>query len=207
VPGSILPQRRVDIGKVNEYLRTHGSTGRWLDRFKLFDVFSSPWFAGVYLLLFVSLVGCLVPRLRTHAVSLVRQPPAAPLRLFRLPAYASASYGDLDGLAALLRKRRFRVAVHGDSVSAEKGYLKESGNLLFHFALLALLIGVAISSLYGWHGSRDAVAAGPDGAFCNTVQQYDDYGLGARVGPSDLPPFCVHLDRVDASYQPGVQSA
>ena len=66
------------------------------------------------------------------------------------------------------------------TVAAEKGYLKETGNLLFHFALLALLIGVALGSWYGWHGNR-LLVAGDDG-FCNTLQQYDEYGLGARVG-------------------------
>src|SRR5438309_6851331 len=66
IPGSLLPQRSINIEKVGEYLRTHGSLGRWADRLWLFDVFSSPWFSAIYLLLFVSLVGCLVPRLRTH---------------------------------------------------------------------------------------------------------------------------------------------
>jgi cytochrome c biogenesis protein len=209
IPGSVLPQRRVNLEKVNTYLGTHGETGRWLDRFWLFDVFSSPWFSAIYLLLFISLVGCLVPRLRAHAGSLVRQPPAAPARLSRMPAHATGSSGssdDLVALAALLRKRRFRVAVRDDNVSAEKGYLKETGNLLFHFALLALLIGVAGSSWYGWHGSRGLVA-GPDGAFCDTLQQYDDYGLGARVGAGDLPPFCLQLDRFDASYRSDGQPA
>ncbi|HEV7896438.1 MAG TPA: cytochrome c biogenesis protein ResB [Planosporangium sp.] len=199
IPGSLLPQRNTKIEDVNTYLRTHGSLGRTLDRFYLFDVFSSPWFSAIYLLLFVSLVGCLVPRLRSHVTALLRQPPDGPSRLDRMPAYASGSGGDLDGLAALLRKRRFRVAVRGATVSAEKGYLKESGNLLFHFALLAMLVGVAISSWYGWHGSRNIVA-GRDGEICNTLPQYDDYGLGARVGPGDLPPFCVRLDRFEATY-------
>ncbi|NJC68712.1 cytochrome c biogenesis protein ResB [Planosporangium thailandense] len=199
IPGSLLPQRSIKIEDVNTYLRTHGSLGRTLDRFYLFDVFSSPWFSAIYLLLFISLVGCLVPRLRSHITALLRQPPDAPARLSRMPAYATGKGGDVEKLAALLRKRRFRVAVRGTTVSAEKGYLKESGNLLFHFALLAILIGVAVSSWYGWHGSRNIVA-GPDNAFCNTLQQYDDYGLGARVHPGDLPPFCVQLDRFDATY-------
>jgi cytochrome c biogenesis protein len=199
IPGSLLPQRSINIEKVNAYLRTHGSTGRMLDRFYLFDVFSSPWFSAIYLLLFVSLVGCLVPRLRTHVAAMLRQPPDAPSRLERLPAYASGTGGDLDKLAALLRKRRFRVALRDGTVSAEKGYLKETGNLLFHFALLALLVGVAVSSWYGWHGSRNVVA-GPDAAFCNNLPQYDDYGLGARVSAGDLPPFCVQLDRFEADY-------
>ncbi|MDT5035303.1 MAG: cytochrome c biosis protein [Micromonosporaceae bacterium] len=211
IPGSVLPQRRVNLEKVTGYLNTHGETGRWLDRCWLFDVFSSPWFSAIYLLLFVSLVGCLVPRLRTHARALVRQPPDAPSRLDRMPVHAVGAPGgdasdDLARLATLLRARRFRVAVRHDTVSAEKGYLKESGNLLFHFALLALLLGVAVSSWYGWHGSRNLVA-GPDGAFCNTLPQYDDYGLGARVGAGDLPPFCLQLDRFDAAYHADGQPA
>jgi cytochrome c biogenesis protein len=199
IPGSLLPQRNVGIEKVDGYLRTHGATGRWLDRFYLFDVFTSPWFSAIYLLLFVSLVGCLVPRLRTQAVALIRPPVAAPARLDRMPAYATGTSGDVAALAALLRKRRFRVAVRGDAVSAEKGYLKESGNLLFHFALLGLLIGVAVGALYGWHGNR-LLVAGPEQAYCNSLQQYDESGLGARVSATDLPPYCVQLDDFDVSY-------
>ncbi|GAA1802381.1 cytochrome c biogenesis protein ResB [Planosporangium flavigriseum] len=201
IPGSLLPQRSIKIEDVNAYLRKNPDLGRTLDRFYLFDVFSSPWFSAIYLLLFVSLVGCLVPRLRTHVTALLRQPPDAPARLNRMPAYAEgqAREEDLPKLAALLRKRRFRVAVRGTTVSAEKGYLKETGNLLFHFSLLALLVSVAVSHWYGWHGSRNIVA-GPDGRFCNTLQQYDDYGLGARVGAGDLPPFCMQLDRFETTY-------
>jgi cytochrome c biogenesis protein len=208
IPGSLLPQRNLKIEEVNAYLVKNPELGRVLDRFYLFDVFSSPWFSAIYLLLFVSLVGCLVPRLRTHVTAMLRQPPHAPARLDRMPAYTtgrgSGAGQDVEKLAALLRKRRFRVAVRGTTVSAEKGYLKESGNLLFHFALLALLVGVAVSSWYGWHGSRNVVA-GPDGRFCNSLQQYDDYGLGSRVGPTDLPPFCVQLDRFEATYTENAQ--
>ncbi|MGC9668273.1 cytochrome c biogenesis protein ResB [Planosporangium sp. 12N6] len=207
IPGSLLPQRNNKIEEVNTYLRTHGSLGRTLDRFYLFDVFSSPWFSAIYLLLFVSLVGCLVPRLRTHVTALLRQPPDGPSRLDRMPAYTTGegSPADVETFAAALRKRRFRVAVRGTTVSAEKGYLKESGNLLFHFALLAMLIGVAVSSWYGWHGSRNIVA-GTDTAVCNSLPQYDDYGLGARVSASDLPPFCVRLDRFEATYSANDQA-
>src|SRR5690349_3657062 len=136
---------------------------------------------------------------------MLRPPPDAPARLSRLPVFAAGTSGDLDALAALLRRRRFRVVVRDRTVSAEKGYLKETGNLLFHFALLALLVGVATSSWYGWHGSRNLVA-GADQAFCDTLPQYDDQGLGARVRPGDLPPFCLQLDRFDASYQPDGQA-
>jgi cytochrome c biogenesis protein len=210
IPGSLLPQRNVNVEKVTAYIADHPGRGRLYDRLSLFDVFSSPWFAAIYLLLFVSLVGCLVPRLRSHVTALLRTPPDAPRRLSRMPAHASGLRrdGEPERVAAalrdLLRGRRFRTALRpgadgGFTVSAEKGYLKETGNLLFHFALLAMLVGVAVGSSYGWHGNR-LLVAGPDGAFCDSLQQYDDYGLGQRVSAADLPPFCVQLDAFRATY-------
>ena len=53
------PQR----GKVDEYIAEHPIIGPWLDRLQAFDVFSSFWFTAIYVLLFISLVGCLTPRL------------------------------------------------------------------------------------------------------------------------------------------------
>ncbi len=210
IPGSVLPQRDVSPEEVAAYLRDHPQAGPWLDRLWFFDVFSSPWFSAVYLLLFVSLLGCLVPRLRQHIGAIVAVPPEAPARLDRLPHSATGLAADREPAAAAasvrtaLRRQRWRAVErrHGDgsvTVSAEKGYLKESGNLLFHFALLAILVGVAFGSWYGWHGNR-LVIAGPDFGFCNTVAQYDEHALGARVGAADLPPFCVTLNDFRAEY-------
>ncbi len=211
IPGSLLPQRDLNQAKVTQYFRDHRVLAPWLDRVSAFDVFSSPWFAAIYLLLFVSLVGCLVPRARAHAAALLRVPPDAPARLDRLPVYAGALSTSDDpvtvaaALRAVLRRRRFRVAVRdapggGRTVSAEKGFLKETGNLLFHFSLMLLLAGVAAGSWYGYHAERILVQ-GPDQGFCNTLAQYDDFGLGARVNPADLAPFCLELTDFRASYR------
>jgi cytochrome c biogenesis protein len=207
VPGSVWPQRNVGIEAVNQYLRTHGSWGRFLDHLYAFDVYSSPWFAAVYLLLFISLIGCLVPRLRQHAASLIAKPPPAPSRLERLPhsAERAAAEAPAEAAAALrarLRSRRWRAVVREEAdgrftIAAEKGYLKETGNLVFHFALLAVLIGVALGSWYGWHANK-LVVAGDE--FCNTIQQFDDYGLGARTGDGDLPGFCLTVKDFEAKY-------
>ena len=130
--------------------------GPWLDRLWFFDVYASPWFSAIYLLLFVSLVGCLVPRLRQH----LAQPRRARRRTPR-PGWTGCRTrrgraGDRDAgdAAAAIRGGAARAsggarscASHDDgtvTVAAEKGYLKETGNLLFHFALLALLVGVAL---------------------------------------------------------------
>ncbi|MFG2038880.1 cytochrome c biogenesis protein ResB [Dactylosporangium sp. NPDC048998] len=212
IPGSVLPQRNVSPEKVRTYLDTHRQWGPTLDRLFFFDVYGSPWFSAIYLLLFVSLVGCLVPRFRSHITALVKRPPKAPKHLDRLPAHATlpgpATPETAERIRRVLKQRRFRTAVRQDGdvteISAEKGYLKETGNLVFHFALLSLLIGVAYGSWFGWHGNR-LLVQGDDFAFCNTLLNYDEHALGAQVGENDLPRFCLRLDKFTATYLPSGQ--
>jgi cytochrome c biogenesis protein len=206
VPGSLLPQRPLNPAKVDRYLAQHGSFGRLLDRLGGFDVFGTPWFAAIYLLLFVSLVGCLVPRIRLHARALRAAPPATPRRLDRLPA--AATY-EVDGSpaehAAAARRvlRRWRAVTRDEpagvvTVAAEKGYLRETGNLLFHVALTVLLVGVAAGRLTGYQGT---VLVEEGKGFCNSVALYDSFRAGRLVAGS-LTPFCVdRLDRFTATYE------
>ncbi|GAA3237559.1 cytochrome c biogenesis protein ResB [Dactylosporangium siamense] len=204
IPGSVLPQRNVSPEQVRQYLRDNTEWGPTLERFYFFDVYASPWFSAIYLLLFTSLVGCLVPRFRVHFAALFRKPPSAPARFSRLPASVSdiAPVPAAD-VVSVLRRRRFRTVVRVDGdvteISAEKGYLKETGNLVFHFALLSLLLGVAYGSWFGWHGNR-LLVQGQDFAFCNTLLNYDEHALGARVGEGDLPKFCLRMDKFAATY-------
>lgn len=124
----------------------------------------------------------------------------------RLPQHTvlPAPPGGAAAIAEMLRKRRWRVEVRGDEVSAEKGYLKETGNLLFHTSLIAVLIGVALGSWYGWSGNR-LLVAGADNAFCNTRQQYAEAKLGPQVDSADLPRFCLRLDDFQARFLPSGQ--
>jgi cytochrome c biogenesis protein len=200
IPGSVLPQRSINVENVNAYFVEHPKLAPLLDRLGAFEVFASFWFSAIYLLLFASLTGCILPRLRDHVRALRSTPPPVPKRLDRLPQHAvlgGADAADLAAVADLLRRRRWRVAVRGDAVSAEKGYVKETGNLLFHMALIAVLVGVALGSWYGWHGNKILVK---DNAFCNTLDQYAESQLGPRVGPADLPPFCLELTDFHATF-------
>ena len=211
IPGSVLPQRAVNINRVGDYFRANPELAPFLDRFGLFDVYASAWFAAIYLLLFTSLIGCVIPRLVDLVRALRSVPPDAPKRLDRLPQHAAArdSADEPAALAAemkrVLKARRFRTVVREGAggawtVSAEKGYLKETGNLLFHFALLAVLVGVGFGSWYGWHGNR-LLVQGADKGFCNTLPQFDESSLGARVSSGDLPPFCLELTDFQAAFQ------
>ncbi|MGH8878356.1 MAG: cytochrome c biogenesis protein ResB, partial [Stackebrandtia sp.] len=205
VPGSLLPQRNISADDVSGYYAENPSLAPVLDRLWAFDVYASPWFSAIYLLLFTSLVGCLIPRLREHIRALRRRPPDAPARLSLLPQHRRLP-DDTDPakVAKALRRERFRVAVreHDDgsvTVSAQKGYLRDAGNLLFHFSMIGLLLGLAFGSLFGWNGNR-LLVAGEEGAFCNSLQQYDEYGMGPSIDADSLPPFCVQMDSFTAEY-------
>ncbi|MCX4387240.1 cytochrome c biogenesis protein ResB [Micromonospora peucetia] len=201
IPGSVLPQRGVNPEDVRDYFTAYPDLAPVLDRIGAFDAFSSVWFSAIYVLLFTSLVGCITPRLRDHVRALRSKPPAAPKRLDRLPQHTvlPVPEGGATAIAAALRQRRWRVVVRGDEVSAEKGYLKETGNLLFHSSLVVVLVGVALGSWYGWSGNK-LLVAGEDNAFCNTRQQYAESKIGPRVGSADLPRFCVRLDDFEARF-------
>jgi cytochrome c biogenesis protein len=213
IPGSLLPQRSLSQTKVTQYATDHPTLAPWLDRLYLFEVFSSPWFAAIYLLLFISLIGCVVPRAIEHVRALFAPPPVAPRHLHRLPENGTLPT-PLSGPAALdvveeeLRVRRFRVVRRegrwGPELSAEKGYLRETGNVLFHLSLLALLLGLAGGKLWGYEGS---ILVTEGHGFCNSFQQYDTYSAGPLVGGADLSPLCVDLDDFKATYENDLTAA
>ncbi|WP_162149106.1 cytochrome c biogenesis protein ResB, partial [Arthrobacter sp. H41] len=89
VPGSLFPQRSANPEVVTQYIQDNPDTGPVLDWFQLFDVYSSVWFSAIYLLLFVSLIGCVIPRAIAHGRALRSQPPRTPKRLSRMPVYGT----------------------------------------------------------------------------------------------------------------------
>lgn len=212
IPGSILPQRGIDPILVREWIADAPTWGPILDRLGFFDVYAAPWFAAIYLLLFVSIIGCVLPRTATHIRALRSTPPRAPRRLQRLPEYRSwvrspdrADGGSavvLESAAADLRRRRWRVSQGEDEqggwVAAEKGYSRETGNLLFHAALIALLLAVAYGSLMGWRGN---VIVREGTGFSNTLTQYDAWGGGRLSSPDDLDPFSFSLEEFRVEFE------
>ncbi len=223
VPGSIWPQRNIDAGRVADYLARHRSTGPWLDRLGFFDVYASPWFAAIYLLLFVSLVGCVVPRSKIHWRAMRAEPPAAPRRLARLPEHGEIEVDgtpedalqvarevllgrNVLGSRSPFRRWRIRSAgeadVAGDTdgrwLSAESGYLRETGNLVFHTALIVVIVAVGVGHLFGWRGDRILVTGK---SFANTVSAYDTFDPGPWVDTEGLSPFTVALDKLDVTFE------
>src|SRR5215467_2558426 len=208
VPGSMLPQEGTDPAGVQQYYASHPALAPLLNHLGLFNVFAAPWFAAIYLLLFTSLVGCVVPRTFRLAGSARTLPPRAPRHLARLPRSAEYTTAlpprEAIGVAArVLSGRGFRLRRADDAdtaqdwVSAEKGYLREAGNLLFHLALLGVLVSVALGGLFGYKADRLLVQGQ---SFADTVSALDEWHPGRFVTAADLGPFTIKLNRFDASY-------
>ncbi|MEV8098502.1 cytochrome c biogenesis protein ResB [Kitasatospora sp. NPDC085879] len=203
IPGSLIPQNSQNAFKVQTWKAAHRGVTPLYEKLQLFDVYSSVWFSAIYILLFVSLAGCIVPRTWQFVGVLRAQPPAAPRNLTRMPVYAAwRTSADPEAVNAaahrLLRRRRFRANLSGGAVAAEKGYLREVGNLLFHFSLFALLAGFAWASLGSGQGGKLMIEGQ---GFANTTTQYDDFTGSAFYTVADLDAFGFKLDGFTARYQ------
>jgi cytochrome c biogenesis protein len=196
IPGSIFPQRTQSPLKVREYFDNDPNGAKWLDRFYLFDVYGSPWFSAIYLLLFISLVGCVLPRSFHYFKEIFKAPPAAPSILNTMESF-QVSPASLERAEAWLRKNRFRISKTSDSISAEKGYLRETGNLLFHLSLIVVLLGIAGSSVFGMRGEA-IVNVGE--RFINTPTNYDNLTPGRFFSLESLPTFTIRVNNFSATY-------
>ncbi len=213
IPGALLPQRSLNEFKVEQYIVEHPTIGPWLDRLQAFDVFSSFWFTAIYVLLFISLVGCLTPRLVEHARSMRATPVPAPRNLSRLPKHHTAeATGDPDTVAAAVSDhlRGWRRTTHRNDgtteISAEKGYLREFGNIVFHFSLLGLLVAVAAGKLFGYEGNVIVVADGGPGFCSASPAAFDSFRAGNTVDGTSLHPICLRVNNFDAQYLPSGQA-
>ncbi len=196
IPGSIFPQRTQSPLKVREYFDDDPNGAKWLDRFYLFDVYGSPWFSAIYLLLFISLVGCVLPRSFHYFKEIFKAPPAAPSILNTMESF-QVSPASLERAEAWLKKNRFRISKTSDSISAEKGYLRETGNLLFHLSLIVVLLGIAGSSVFGMRGEA-IVNVGE--RFINTPTNYDNLTPGRFFSLESLPTFTIRVNNFSATY-------
>jgi len=229
VPGSLVPQRSSDPNGVTQYFADNPDLAPVLDGFQMFDVYTSAWFSAVYLLLFVSLIGCVIPRTKHHFDALRARPPRTPVRLQRLAGYTertlpvpapvegSASTGSASATAAdaaiaaaatQLKQAGYRVEryeLRGEaSVSAERGYLRETGNLIFHTALLGVLVAVGIGGGFGFSGQRVVVEGQ---SFVNTLAAYDSFNPGRFFDDARLDPYRLSLEELDAVYETQNQEA
>lgn len=208
LPGALIPQRSLNETEVDRYFEEYPTLAPILDAIDMFDVFSSVWFAAIYVLLFISLIGCLVPRSWDYLKAARAKPVRTPRNLRRMPHYAhNTTESSVDEVMSMTRRRlkgwRMTERTEDDgarSISAERGYLREAGNLVFHFALVGLLIAVAGGQLYKYEGH--VIVPGDGSEFCNSgTYNFDEFIPGLQVDGTELNEFCLRVNNVDVAYQ------
>ena len=199
IPGSLFPQRTQNPIQVGQFFKDSPELARWLDRVYLFDVYGSPWFSAIYILLFISLIGCVLPRTIEHFHSARALPPSTPKNLSRMEHHSTwiADGSELEAARAWFKSKRFRVLEKDGSISAEKGFARETGNLFFHLALILVLLGISFSSLFGMRGEA-IINIGE--RFVNTPTSYDTLTYGRLYKDGNLPAFMLTTDKFDAQY-------
>ena len=208
VPGSIVPQRSSDPNGVTQYFVNNPKSAPVLDGFQMFDVYTSAWFSSIYLLLFISLIGCVIPRTKHHIEALRSDPPKTPANLGRLPSHIARDVTGVSAEAAIaaahtvVKGLRYRVRRYDRgttlTISAERGYARETGNLIFHFALVGVLLTVGFGGGFGFAGQRVVVEGQ---GFTNSLLAYDSFNPGRFFNPSTLPPYSVTLDSFKVVYE------
>lgn len=212
IPGSIFPQRMADPNGVTQWEKDNPDLFPVLDSLDLFDVYLSPWFSAIYLLLFISLVGCVIPRIKHHIEALRARPPRTPVRLKRLEHHQDVTIATDDAEAEAarsidvaqkqLKALGYRVERFDKgntySVSAERGYWRETGNLVFHLSLVGVLITVGVGGGFAYTGQK-VVTEGQ--TFVNSLVDYSSMNRGRFVADDALSPYAMTLESFDVTYE------
>ena len=112
IPGSLLPQWPTNGAKTQSFIDNNPGIGPLLDKVGLLDVFGSAWFTSIYVLLFLSLIGCIIPRAVAHGKAALVPVASAPSSLARYD-------GRLEASSPLSQSRcRGRVAHVGQGARA-----------------------------------------------------------------------------------------
>lgn len=203
IPGSILPQKTASILKVNNWKKDNPNFATLFDDLGLFDVYGSFWFSAIYILLMISLVGCVIPRLKVYWESFNEQPPNPPAQISKFEGYKKILNVNLNAtqVEEKLKKLKWKVNRQGNSLTAEKGYLREFGNLVFHASLIVLTLALAFGALFSYRGT---IIVKEGNGFANTLTQYDDFRAGKLFNISSMPDFYFTLVDFAVDFERGV---
>ncbi len=221
IPGALLPQRSLNAENVAEYIANNGKVAEIYDKLQFFDVFSSTWFISIAVLLFISLIGCILPRTWEHYQAMKTKPVRAPKNLERMPLHGEGSVEKpLAEVEADIRTifKGWNLADYqpeedragARSFTAEKGYSREFYNLLFHLGLVGMLVALAIGRMIYYEGQVIVIASDREDVnsqFCNTATaNFDSFRAGLLFDGTGLNTYCLEAHNFSADYLPNGQA-
>jgi cytochrome c biogenesis protein len=181
-----------------------------LDGFGAFDMYGSPLFLALLLLLFLSLTACLVPRIRAWWRLTRHGRPPASRHLGSHPEQAQLTTSRSpvevhDTVRSLLADRRFRLrdpdpanGAQRTDIAAEKGIIpREGGSLAFHLSFYVLLLAVVFGQLLGFQGQVGVVEGR---AFSETQLNYWNQWPGRWWNSEDHRAFTLTLDEFHVDW-------
>jgi cytochrome c biogenesis protein len=204
IGGSLLPQIPNSPERVSSYLVDHPFLGELFYRAGLFDVFGSWWFVLITVLLFTSLIACLLPRSRQMLRAIRQRPIQAreidAFRHYQERLVAAPPDRAIDSSERVLHRRLFRVArADGQpTLAAEKGMWREIGSLLFHWAFVLLVVGVIVGKGTGYTG-RAVVVEGT--TWVDAAANYDGQIRAGRFFSGRFSGAGVHLVDFEDSFR------
>lgn len=203
IPGSLLPQRTASILKVNNWKKDNPTFADIFDSLGFFDVYGSFWFSAIYILLMISLIGCVIPRLKVYWKSLNQQPPNPPNQINKFSGYQKITTKNLDmnKVDKKLKELGWRVNRVGNALTAEKGFSREAGNLVFHASLILITVALAFGALFSYRGT---VIVKEGNGFANTLTQYDDFRAGKLFSIGRMPNFYFTLNEFVVEFERGI---
>lgn len=222
VPGALLPQRSLNADNVTDYIANNGRVAEIYDKLQFFDVFSSTWFNSIAVLLFISLIGCILPRSLEHYRAMKTKPVRAPKILERMPLHGEGSVEKPLAEVEAEIKQVFKGWNLADyqpeedragvrSFTAEKGYSRELYNLLFHLGLVGMLVALAIGRLIYYEGQVIVIASDRkdvNSQFCNTATaNFDSFRAGLLFDGTGLNTYCLKAHNFSADYLPNGQAS
>ena len=204
VPGSLVPQRSSDPNGVTQYFADNPELAPVLDGFQMFDVYTSAWFSAVYLLLFVSLIGCVIPRTKHHFEALRARPPRTPARLVaarrlhrarrcptarrRMPR-STPRRGAAASARATGSSATTCAARHPSRPSAATCARPATSSSTPR--CVGVLVAVGFGGGFGFAGQRVVVEGQ---TFVNTLAAYDSFNPGRFFDDTTLDPYRLSLD-------------
>ncbi|WP_061963418.1 cytochrome c biogenesis protein ResB [Demequina aurantiaca] len=229
IPGSVLPQWPQQPGETKAFIDNNAVIGPVLDKLGFLDVFGSAWFTAIYVLLFASLIGCIVPRAIAHYKAMRAPVPAVPSSFARYEP-SGREETDVDAATAIERARKelrpragwlgaltgYRIRVD-ERVVRDGAATTSDGKERRELAMTADMGHIRELGNLIFHISLVfvliAVGAGTlltyrgqaiivEGrTFTNAAVAYDTFSHGSGFDPADLQPFTVKLDGLDAVFE------
>ena len=193
IPGSILPQKTASLIRVNNWKAENPDLASLFENLSFFDVYGSVWFSAIYILLMISIIGCVIPRLKVYFENWREKPSKTPNNISNFSNYQKVKINkiSLKKIEQISLNNGWRTYLNNNSLTIEKGFSREAGNLLFHFSLIIITVALAFGALFSYRGT---VVVKENTGFSNTITQYDDFRAGRFFSETQLPNFFFTLN-------------